>query len=115
MGSHLAELPLILIEMRARLVHKQGLSEAQAAACVEAFAAVARAVEPDELASAVRELRRAEKIERDARIRAQLRTGNAAKLAKAEGLSVSRIYEIAGVRPGRPAAGGPAGDGERTA
>jgi hypothetical protein len=101
MGSPPAELPLILIEMRARLVHTQGLSEAQAAACVEAFAAVARSVEPDELASAVRELRRAEKIERDARIRAQLRTGNAAKLARAEGLSVSRVYEIAGVRPSR--------------
>lgn len=38
--------------------------------------------------------------ERDASIRAELRTGNAAELAARHGISVSAVYKIAGRRPG---------------
>jgi hypothetical protein len=107
--------PLLLAEMREVLTRVHGLPAADAAACIAAFGAVAAAVEPEEVVDVVRALRRTKRQARDARIKAQLRTGNAAQLAKAEGLSVSRVYEIAGVRPGQPEVGGPAGEGERLA
>jgi nucleoid DNA-binding protein len=87
---------LLLYEMRDRLMHDHGLTELQATASVNAFSDVAAAVEPEELVTLVRYLRRLERRRRDARIRAQLRTGNAQEVARAERLSVSRVYEIAG-------------------
>lgn len=87
---------LLLYEMRDRLMLEHGLTELQATASVNAFSEVAAAVEPEELVTLVRYLRRIEKRRRDARIRAQLRTGNAQEVARAERLSVSRVYEIAG-------------------
>jgi hypothetical protein len=87
---------LLLYEMRNRLMQEHGLTEVHATASVSAFSEVVSAVEPEELVTMVRYLRRLEKRRRDERIRAQLRTGNAKAVAQAERLSVSRVYEIAG-------------------
>lgn len=86
---------LLLYEMRDRLMRDHGLTEVQASASVNAFSAVAAAVEPAEVVAMVRHLRRLEKRRRDQRIRAELRTGNAAAVALREGVCVSRVYEIA--------------------
>jgi nucleoid DNA-binding protein len=94
---------LLLYEMRNRLMQEHGLTEVHATASVSAFSEVVSAVEPEELVTMVRYLRRLEKRRRDERIRAQLRTGNAKTVAQAERLSVSRVYEIAG-RKAQPAA-----------
>lgn len=64
-------------------------------ACVRAIAAL----EGNELASALSAFRQQLRRERDKRIRANLRTGNADEIARQEHLSVRRVYEIAGVRP----------------
>ncbi len=86
---------LLLYEMRDRLMRDHGLTELQASASVNAFSQVAAAVEPAEVVAMVRHLRRLEKRRRDQRIRAELRTGNAAAVAQREGVCVSRVYEIA--------------------
>lgn len=89
---------LLLYEMRDRLMRDHGLSEVQATASVNAFSEVAAAVEPEEVVAMVRHLRRIERRRRDERIRTELRTGNAAEVARREGLSVARVYEIAAAR-----------------
>jgi hypothetical protein len=89
--------------VRDQLALSSGLTEEQAAASVEALAKVLCALEPEELLAACRHVRRVEKKRRDMRIRAALRTGNASEVAKREGVSVSRVYEIANARRQRQA------------
>ena len=100
-GASTEALPLLFVELQDKLAKAHALPPEVAAACVDAFAAVAASVEPAEVVAALRALRRIQKRHRDDRIRAQLRTGNAAIVAKLEGVSVSRVYEIAGKRVSR--------------
>ena len=89
---------LLLYEMRDRLMRDTGLTELQASASVNVFSQMVAAVEHEELVAMVRCLRRLEKRRRDQRIRAELRTGNADEVAQRHGVSVRRLYEIAGAR-----------------
>lgn len=84
---------------RDALMRRRGFAEQQATEAAEACVTALATLDGNEIAAALSKFRREARRQRDTRIRAELRTGNAADLARREGLSVSQIYEIAARRP----------------
>lgn len=85
-------------QMRDSLMREHGYDERQATEvatlCVETLAALS----DDELIDVKRAVNLMKRLRRDARIKEDLRTGNAAQVAQREGLSVASVYRIAGQR-----------------
>ncbi len=86
--------------MRDELMQQHDLSEADATACAQTCAEALARLKGNELAEGLSAFRQQARRRRDAAIRAELRTGNAAELARRYDLSVTQIYDIAARRAG---------------
>ena len=87
--------------VRDALMRKHDLTEADATVWAQTCATAMAQLKGNELAEALAAFRQQERRQRDAAIRAELRTGNADQVAERHDLSVRRVYEIAGARPPR--------------
>lgn len=82
--------------LRDELMRRHQFGEVEATSAAEACAAAMARLEGNELAAALSAFRQQERRRRDEQIRAELRTGNAEEVGRRHGLSVRRVYEIAG-------------------
>ena len=89
---------LAVYEARDVLMRRYAFGEAQATEIAELLIGTLAALSDEELIQVKRTVTRMKRRQRDARIRAALRTGNADEVARQENLSRSRVYEIANER-----------------
>lgn len=86
----------LVYDVRDALMQRHAYPEQLATDLAELFVATMAQLEDGELLATKRAIRRRARRERDLKIRAELRPGNASEVAARHGVSVTRAYEIAG-------------------
>lgn len=91
---------LCVYRMRDALMQRHAYAEPLATEIAMLLLETLAGLSPEELLEAQSRVRRLQRARRDALIRAELRTGNAADIGRRWGISERRVYQIAGARVG---------------